>query len=50
MNIVNARLGVFLFYMCYMCVCAGVEEVGAGAPRTPSSNGSRVCKTEAFGY
>lgn len=54
MNIVNARLGVFLLYMCYvrvcMCACRGVGEVMTAAPRTRSSNGSRVCKIEAFGY
>lgn len=52
MNRVNARLLAFLFYRCYVyvCVCAGVGEVGADAPRTQSSNGSRVCKTEALGY
>lgn len=52
MNTVNARLPAFLFCMCYMCVCvcAGMGEAAAGAPRTQSSNGSRVCKTEAFGY
>lgn len=35
-----------------MCVSvsAGVGEVMMGALRTLSSNGSRVCKIEAFGY
>lgn len=44
----------YFFYMCVMCVhvCvrAGVGEVMTGALRTRSSNGSRVCKIEAFGY
>lgn len=51
MNIVNAKLGVFLLYVCYvcMCVCTGVGEAVTGAARTRSSNGIKVCSFETFG-